>query len=228
MEQKMLQFLQNCRSIRQLKQTHLQIFIHGLQDSHFILPKLISLSSSLDSLDYALHIFQTSYNPNVVAYNTIIKCFIGKTHKAALRIYNRMKASTMVTPNSFTFTFLIRCFESFEAVQDGTVVHGDIVKLGFNSSVFVQNTLLDFYAKCGGDLESACRVFEEMPEKDVVSWNSMIGAYMSRGEIEPAIRLFDSMPERSIVTWNSIITGLSKVGNMDLARSVFQRMPGKK
>ncbi|KAF8411687.1 hypothetical protein HHK36_004245 [Tetracentron sinense] len=224
MEQKMLQILQNCKSIRELKQTHLQIFIHGLQDSNFVLPKLISLSSTFHSLDYAVQIFENSHHRNVFVYNTMIECFIGRNcRKDAFHIFNRMNASSIAS-NSFTITFLLRSCESFEALKDGNQIHTHTVKSGFGSSVFVQNTLLDFYSKCSGNIDSACRVFEEMLERDVISWNSMIGAYMARGETESAIHLFDSMPEKNVVSWNSIITGLSKAGNMESAHLVFQRM----
>lgn len=224
MKPRLLQFLENCKSIKHLKQTHLQIITNGLQDSNFLVPKLMNLSFNLISLDYAINVFRTSRNPNFVAYNTMMKCFIGKSHKDALRIYSRMIQSS-VSPNSFTFTSLLRCFESFEALLDGRLLHGHIVKLGFDSSVFVQNTLLDFYAKCCGNLDLGHQVFEEMPERDVVSWNTMIGAYMDRGEIESAVGLFEVMPERSIVTWNSFISGMSKAGNMELARLLFEKMP---
>lgn len=226
MEQKILKMLQKCKTIKQLKQTHFQILIQKLQDSKFIMPKLITLSSQLDSLKYTIKIFQNLQNPNTISYNTIIKCFIGKTYKDALLVYHQMKAS-MVAPNSYTFTFILKCFESFEALKCGTAVHSEIVKMGFCSSVFVQNNLLDFYAKCGKSSGLAWRMFEEMTERDVVSWNLMIGAYMEHGEIDCAMGLFDFMPERSIVTWNSVVTGLSKVGNLELARSVFERMPEK-
>ena len=220
----MLHILQNCKNIRELKQTHLQIFIHGLHHSNFILPKLITVSSAFNLLDYAVSIFQNSCCPNVVAYNNMIKCLIGQSHKEALRVYNRMKVS-MVAANSFTFTFLLKCFESSEALEDGRVMHGETLKLGFGSSVFVQNSLLSFYANCSEKLHSAYGVFEEMPERDVVSWNSLIGACMNRGEMESAIGFLDKMPERNIVTWNSVVCGLSKAGNMELAHSVFEQMP---
>lgn len=220
----MLTLLQNCKTTREFKQIHLQVLMNGVRCSGFVLPKLITLASEVVSLDYAVHILGNSRYPNVISYNSLIKCFIGKTRKGALSIYDRMKAST-IAPNSFTFTFLLRCFEPFEALGDGRVVHGDIVKLGFVSSVFVQNTLLDFYAKCGKNLDLARRVFGEMPERDIVSWNSMIGAYFAHGETESAVGMFDSMSERNIVTWNSVISGLSKAQNMELARTIFDSMP---
>ncbi|KAF5175807.1 Pentatricopeptide repeat-containing protein [Thalictrum thalictroides] len=63
-----------------------------------------------------------------------------------------------------------------------------------------------------------------MPERDVVSWNSMMGAYMTHGEKLLAIELFDSMPDRNVVSWNSMITWLSKEGDMEKAQTVFERM----
>ncbi|XP_059280149.1 pentatricopeptide repeat-containing protein At3g29230-like [Lycium ferocissimum] len=226
MDQKLLQFLQKCNTSKQLKETHLQIIVNGFTNNNFIVPKLITFSSNLISLNYSLHIFKTLQNPTLISYNTLIKCFIGKTFKYALYTYNQMRVSN-ITPNSFTFTFLLRCFESFEAIKAGEVVHSEIVKLGFESSVFAKNTLMDFYAKCGGNLGSARKVFDEMSERDVVSWNTIIGAYMILGNQEYALCLFEAMPERNLVTWNSVIAGLMKVGKMALARSVFKRMPEK-
>ncbi|EXB90556.1 hypothetical protein L484_001710 [Morus notabilis] len=231
MEHKLVEVLKRCKSLRELKQTHLQILVHGLQHCNFTLPKILSLLSQLGFTDYAFGLFRSCRFPNVVTYNTLIKLCSKEKKKDpfddALRVYSQMKAFG-IAPNDFTFTLLLRCFESFleeEGLKYGEVVHGDIVKLGYCSSVFVQNTLLDLYAKSGGKLDSACRVFDEMPERDVVSWNSIITSYMARGEVELALRLFESMTEKSIVTWNSVVSGLSKAGNMELALSVFQRMP---
>ncbi|XP_016569548.2 pentatricopeptide repeat-containing protein At2g29760, chloroplastic [Capsicum annuum] len=225
MDQKLLQLLQKSKTSKQLKETHLQITINGLWNSNFIVPKLLTFSSNLISLKYTLDVFRSLQYPNLVSYNTLIKCFIGKTLKSALYTYNQMRVSN-ITPNSFTFTFLLRCFESFDALQCGEVLHSEILKLGFGSSVFAKNTLMDFYAKCG-NLGLARKVFDEMPERDVVSWNTMIGAYTIHGNQEYAIFLFEAMPERNLVSWNSVIAGLLKAGNMELARSVFKRMPEK-
>lgn len=224
MEAKLAVILQKCRTIKQLKQTHLQILINCLKDSNFLAAKLMSLSSDLISLDYANKVFQDLPSPNLISYNTLIKCSIGKSHKIAAFAYNRMRELD-ISSNSFTFTFLLGCFASFHKLEGGEMVRGHVLKIGFESSMFVMNALLDFYAKCGGDLRVVGKLFEEMPEKDVVSWNTMIRTYMNYGEIDSAIRLFESMPERSLVTWNSLVSGLVKCGNMELATKVFQRMP---
>ncbi|ONI07775.1 hypothetical protein PRUPE_5G138900 [Prunus persica] len=60
----------------------------------------------------------------------------------------------------------------------------------------VQNSLIGMYSACGF-LNSARTLFDEMLERDVVSWNSMI----------KAMNLFGKMNKRNIITWNSMITG---------------------
>lgn len=226
MEQKLALILQKCKTIRHLKQSHLQILINGLKDSNFLATKLMPLSSDFISLEYANRIFRVLPNPNLISYNTLIRCSIGKSRNTATLIYNRMR-ELGILPNSFTITFLLACFESFRKFEDGEMLHVHVLKMGFHSSMFVMNTLLDFYAKCGGNMGFVGKVFDEMPEKDAVSFNTMIRTYMDYGEMDSAISLFESMPERNLVSWNSVVSGLVKGGDTESANEYFQRMPEK-
>ncbi|XP_068653532.1 pentatricopeptide repeat-containing protein At1g08070, chloroplastic-like [Aristolochia californica] len=226
MEMKLLQFLQNCKQIRELNQIQLQIIIHGLHNDEFILSKLVKLSSNIHSLDYAIQIFETSQAQSILVYNNLIKCCNdSKRQQDAFSVFKRMKEDTTTSPNSFTFTFILKSANSPLHFELGTQIHAQILKSGYGFHLFVQNTLLDVYSKCSAELDLLRRLFDEMAERDVVSWNSMIAAYMTRGNADMAIKLFESMPERNTVSWNSIITGLSKSGYMELAGSVFERMP---
>ncbi|KAL5703760.1 hypothetical protein ACHQM5_022274 [Ranunculus cassubicifolius] len=133
--------------------------------------------------------------------------------------------SASVSPNTYTFTILLKAcrFEQY----NGKGIHAQILKLGFGTDVYVMNSLLEFYSKCGESLESAERVFEEMPERDVVTWNSLMGAYMNYGEISLAMKVFYSMPKKSIVSWNSMLMWLSKDGDMEGAQTVFEQMSAR-
>ncbi|KAI3958736.1 hypothetical protein MKX01_023412 [Papaver californicum] len=129
-----------------------------------------------------------------------------------------------VSPNNFTFTFLFKSCQSHQDVDTGRKLHAHVVKFGFGANVFVQNTVLDFYSKCSVNVGSALKVFDEMAERDVVSWNSMVCAYMNHGEMKLAIELFKSMEERNVVSWNLVISGLAKRGEMESARLLFEEM----
>ncbi|XP_042007729.1 pentatricopeptide repeat-containing protein At3g29230-like [Salvia splendens] len=224
MEHRLGIILQKCKTANQLKQIHLQILINGLKHSNFLAVKLMPLSSDLISFDHALKLFNDLPTPNLIFHNTLIKCSIGKSHKIAAVAFNRLRESDILA-NSFTFTFLLSCFASFQKLRCGETVHGHVLKIGYSCSVFVMNNLLDFYSKCAADLGVVVKVFDEMSERDVVSWNTMIRAYMSCGEVACAMRLFEAMPEKNLVSWNTVVSGLVKGGRMELADEVFLRMP---
>uniref|UniRef100_A0A803LI43 Chlororespiratory reduction 4 n=1 Tax=Chenopodium quinoa TaxID=63459 RepID=A0A803LI43_CHEQI len=89
------------------------------------------------------------------------------------------------------------------------------------------NAMIDGYVKAGF-LSLARELFDCMPikEKNLISWNSMIGGYtQSEDELDKAWELFEVMPKRDMVTWNLMIHGLVKCKQMEVAHDLFNRMP---
>ncbi|CAN1137954.1 Pentatricopeptide repeat-containing protein At5g04780, mitochondrial [Linum perenne] len=74
----------------------------------------------------------------------------------------------------------------------GKVCHGRILQLGYGSDTLTSNMLINMYAKC--DLVVAARkVFDKMPERSLVSYNTIISAYTRMGDEESALVLFVQM-----------------------------------
>ncbi|XVF14335.1 hypothetical protein REPUB_Repub09cG0050600 [Reevesia pubescens] len=106
------------------------------------------------------------------------------------------------------------------------MIHTQIEKNGFLSDIFVPNALIDSYSKFGElGIKEALKLFTIMEDRDVVSWNSMIGGLLKVGELREARKLFDEMPERDMVSWNTILDGCVKAGEMEEAFELFQMMP---
>ena len=57
-----------------------------------------------------------------------------------------------------------------------------------------------------GDMVAARKLLDEMPNRDVMSWNTVLNGYANNGDVE-AERLFEEMPERNIFSWNGLIGG---------------------
>ncbi|CAK7337580.1 unnamed protein product [Dovyalis caffra] len=92
-------------------------------------------------------------------------------------------------PDNHTFPFVLKACAYLFALFEGKQAHAQMLKLGFQSDVYINNSLIHFYASCGS-LESAKNVFDKMPHRSLVSWNAMIDAFVQFGEFETALKLF--------------------------------------
>ncbi|KAK9293231.1 hypothetical protein L1049_021221 [Liquidambar formosana] len=98
--------------------------------------------------------------------------------------------------------------------------------MGFDSDVYVQNTLINMYAVCG-NISNARKLFDESPVLDSVSWNSILAGYVQIGDVEEAKLIFDRMPERNVIASNSMIVLFGRMGHVIEACRLFNEMPEK-
>ncbi|KAL6344148.1 hypothetical protein AAG906_031862 [Vitis piasezkii] len=72
--------------------------------------------------------------------------------------------------------------------SDGLKVHAVVIKSGFDNNIHLGTSLVDMYFKFR-EPASAGQVFDEMPLRDVVSWNTMVSGYCLCGDLESARRV---------------------------------------
>ncbi|KAK8687011.1 hypothetical protein V6N13_085844 [Hibiscus sabdariffa] len=171
----------------------------------------------------ALNVFNQIQHPNVHLYNTLIRAYVQNSLPAqAFAFFFEMQWNGIVA-NTLTYPFLLKACNCLKMVE---MIHTQIEKNGFFSDIFVPNALIDNYSKFGAlGVKAALRVFTVMGDRDVVSWNSMVGGLLRVGELREARKLFDEMPERNIVSWNSILNGYVKEGKLEEAFELFGNMP---
>ncbi|URD85602.1 PPR repeat [Musa troglodytarum] len=86
--------------------------------------------------------------------------------------------------------------------------------------------MISAYAKNGRVVE-ARRLFDQMPYRNLVSWNTMIAGYSHNGCVAEAAELFDRMPKRDAFSWTLMITCYTRNGELEEARRLFDRMMRK-
>ncbi|KAF5176673.1 Pentatricopeptide repeat-containing protein [Thalictrum thalictroides] len=123
--------------------------------------------------------------------------------------------------DAFVYPILIK-FAGKEAVS----IHAHVLKLGFDSDSYVRNAVMDMYAK-HGPIELARKLFDEMPERAIADWNSMVSGYWKWGYSDEANRLFHYMPEKNVVSWTAMVSGCAKGGDLEMARMYFDMMSEK-
>lgn len=79
------------------------------------------------------------------------------------------------------------------------------------------------YAKLGR-LSLAGKAFDEMRNRVVPAWNSIITGYAKSGDMEGAMKLFGLMPSKNVVSWTAIISGYAQNGRYKEALSMFLKM----
>uniref|UniRef100_A0A0D9WXG1 CRR4 n=1 Tax=Leersia perrieri TaxID=77586 RepID=A0A0D9WXG1_9ORYZ len=234
-EQSLLRILRTLESPHHLKQAHARLLAAGLAASPRLLPPLVAAAFASHSPLYAAAILRAAgpgSSASTVSHNTLIERLACGRPDDALAAYSAMRAAG-VPPNGFTFSFLLRACAALLVAgrRPCGCVHGQVVRWGFGGDVFVQNALVDVYYWCGGGAAAgvgdARQVFDEMVERDVVSWNSIVGVYMSSGDAKGAMELFEAMPERNVISWNTVVAGFARAGDMVTARAVFDRMPSR-
>ncbi|KAJ8619878.1 hypothetical protein MRB53_028407 [Persea americana] len=113
------------------------------------------------------------------------------------------------------------------SVEVGEMISNYVESEGLSLNVYVGSVLLDIYAKCG-NIGKARQVFNEMPEKDVVSWNSMIAGLAVNGFEEEAINLYFQMNESEAkpndVTFIALLTACTHAGLVELECRFFKSM----
>nr|XP_010907493.2 putative pentatricopeptide repeat-containing protein At3g11460, mitochondrial [Elaeis guineensis] len=109
----------------------------------------------------------------------------------ALHLYQHLRVSD-TKPDRFTFTYVLKSCVGISTMAGGTSIHSHIIKCGFEHNLFVMNSVVEMYSRFGF-LASARQVFNEMPQRSLVSWNLMISGYGTNGYPEAALELCSSM-----------------------------------
>ncbi|KAJ4978042.1 hypothetical protein NE237_008822 [Protea cynaroides] len=136
-------------------------------------------------IDEALKLFSVTPQPDSRSWNIVISgCIQNQRTEEAITHFVRMRC-TSTRPDNFTFTILIPCCD----VGIGRQIHAEVVKYGWYSDAFVGTNLLGMYADAG-EIENANKVFDEMPTRDLVSWNVLLFGYSKLGMGEISLKLF--------------------------------------
>ncbi|CAM8945250.1 unnamed protein product [Rhodiola kirilowii] len=140
----------------------------------------------------------------------------------AMRAMEAMERSGLYA-DAVTYSELIKCCLARRAVDDGKRVHRHVCSAGYEPKTFLINILLNMYVKFSL-LDDARKLFDKMPDRNVVSWTTMIAGYSKWGELRNALGVFNEMVTGDSIVWNSIIGGFAQNNEGDEAMNIFKRM----
>ncbi|KAL7168276.1 hypothetical protein ACSBR2_038670 [Camellia fascicularis] len=225
-KQECIHHLKACKSIQELKQIQSQVFRVGLHQNPDALNKLMVFCTdpSLGNLRYAERIFNFIEDPSLFVYNVMIKAFVKNgCFRRAILLFDQLRVEGL-WPDNFTYPFVCKAIGCLKEVLVGEKVHGFAVKCGIEFDFYVCNSLMNMYAELGY-VENLMKVFDEMPQRDVVSWNVLISGYVRCSQFEDAINVFWRMQQESSAKPNeatvvSTLSACTALKNLELGKEI--------
>ncbi|XP_058112991.1 pentatricopeptide repeat-containing protein At3g24000, mitochondrial-like [Magnolia sinica] len=102
-----------------------------------------------------------------------------------------------IEPDQEIYNRLLKKCTQMGKLKEGRIIHTHFQKSKFKSDLFIQNTIINMYTKCGS-LAEAQKAFDEMPLKDMVTWTALITGYAQNDRAEEALGLFPRMLEHGL------------------------------
>lgn len=189
---------------------------------------LIDAHMKLGDTEKAAALFQEVPEKNVISWTAMIGGLARNgSADEALTLFVEMLVYEHIHPDDFTFGVVLHACATTASIASGKMVHGRVFHSGFPRYLYVANSLIDMYAKCG-DVDGASNVFNGIIDKDLISWNTMLFGFAINGWASEAVLLYESMKSHDVfpdvVTFAVLLTACSHAGLLEQGKDFFESM----
>lgn len=220
--------LKNIKSMTHLKQIHAQMFQLGFHQDTQTLNKLMSFCTdpSYGDFLYAEKVFDNVNYRCLFLYNLMIKAYAKKgSFQGCISLFDELRFNGLSADN-FTYPFVFKVTGCLGEFEQGQKFHGHVVKSGLEFDTYVCNSIMDMYALLGR-IDRVQKLFDEMPVRDVVSWNVAISGHVKCGRFEEALSMFRRMrresglrPDEATVV--STLSACTVLKNLELGEEIYR------
>lgn len=205
------------------EQYHSAIVKLGFFSNVFVTTALLDLYYKGGNFSRAQNLFDEMPRRNVVTWNTLIHGLSLSNHpNHAIEVFSQMLVEG-ISPTSFSVSTVLTTFSHLRDLIAGILLHCIVFKHGFFSNVVVGTSLVDMYCKCF-DLPAAKRVFDEMHERNVVTWTSLVTGYAQHQRPTDAMLLVREMRQLGVMmnkmTYNSLLSSFWRFNDLVQGKQV--------
>ncbi|CAA0812163.1 Pentatricopeptide repeat-containing protein -mitochondrial [Striga hermonthica] len=173
-------------------QVHSWAIKKGLDTNVYAGSSLLNMYAKCQRMEAAKAVFDGLEEQNDVLWNALLGGYSQNGHaREVLELFVNMKVMGF-QPDEYTYTSVLSACACLENIDIGRQVHTIIIKNEIGANLFVQNSLVDMYAKCGA-LFNARKLFERIKNRDNVSWNAIIVGYVQEDDEKKAFLMFRRM-----------------------------------
>ncbi|PON45036.1 Tetratricopeptide-like helical domain containing protein [Parasponia andersonii] len=211
----------------QCQSTHCVIIRKGYESNETVLNSLLDAYAKCSLIDQARKLFEGIKSRDVVSWSTMVAGFshCGRPDEA-IAVFQEMQQA-QEKPNAITIINLLEASSLLAELKRSKWAHGITIRCGLAAEVAVGTAILDMYSKCGAIEASRC-AFDQILEKNIVSWSAMIAAYGMNGLAHEALALHADMKLHGLnpneVTALCVLSACSHGGLVEEGLSFFSSM----
>ncbi|KAI5058815.1 hypothetical protein GOP47_0026985 [Adiantum capillus-veneris] len=201
-----------------------KIIKHQLDIDVVIQNSLVDMYSKCGFLEDAHKVFDTSSKCNVISWGALIFGYVEHGEGLlALNLFHKVKQARTVKPSKAIFSCTLKACGMVKCIEQGMLIHEQILLDNLESDMVVGNALVDMYVKCS-KLNDAYCVFCRLRQKDVISWGTIISGHVQLGQGAVALALVEEMQEQEITPDEVVITCSVKACAVERSRTFGQMM----
>ncbi|KAI8031008.1 Pentatricopeptide repeat-containing protein [Camellia lanceoleosa] len=172
---------------------HAQVIISGVTTDLPLQNSLLDMYCSCGDIHTAFEVFSRIENPDLVSWNSMMAGYSENgLREEAMEMFVQLQQMSFVKPDEYTFAAIISATRTFLSSEYGKPLHAQVIKTGYELSVYVGSTLISMYFN-NSETNSAQKIFSSILEKDVILWTEMITGHCRTADGENAIKLFHGM-----------------------------------
>eukprot|EP00250_Pteridium_aquilinum_P021517 c25151_g3_i1 orf=396-3839(+) len=197
----------------------------GLEFDVSVGSALVDMYANFKSVEEACRVFDVLPTKTIVCWNALISgCSQQGCEHLVFEHFLRMQKAG-IKPDEVTFSSISSVCGNLGAAGQGELVYDQLIRSGLHVDTIAGNTLVDMYGKCGR-LMDAHNVFDRLSNKNVVSWNTLIAAYVQHGLSQFAVDLFEGMQRQGIkannITLSCILSACSSLKDIGRGRALHE------
>ncbi|MCO5557960.1 hypothetical protein L7F22_011534 [Adiantum nelumboides] len=177
------------KDLSHVKSVYFHLVRHEDRPSFLVGDYLVMTLAKCGALDEACQLFGFLGRRTVYSWTSLISAFVDwdRVHEA-FHMYHRMQRDR-VEPDNFTYVSLFRACGCIGDLNEGKRLHAEARRKGLGSDLFISNTLVSMYGRCGA-VHEAESVFQGIYDRDIVSWCALLCTYVDNGQAEKALHLY--------------------------------------
>ncbi|KAI5683749.1 hypothetical protein M9H77_04977 [Catharanthus roseus] len=205
------------------KQIHSYTVKTGLISDVSVGSSLFTMYSKCGSLEESYKVFDLLQGKDTVSWASMIAGFVSNGSASnAIDCFREMLDENIV-PDEMVLTAVLNACSALHSLKTGKEVHGFAIRRGLGVQNFCVGGLVNMYSKCG-DLCSARKIFDRMPEKDEITWSSMVSGYAQQGYTAEGLGLFQDMLMADVeiddFTMSSVLGLVSHSGELGIGTQI--------